>query len=297
VTGTVRVVVLGYVNVDHVAGLTRELEPGVTAQVARWHTGPAGRLGGCASYIATGLAAARLNAAVVGAVGQDSNAEVVASGLERAGVGVSGLARGELPRTGAAWLAHAPAGASYCIYDPGGPLPESLTRPQRQLCARADWLVAAVGPPAPCAEAVTVLPRDAGLCWAVKADPVSFPASVARTLARRAQIIVYSAHEAGFLGEVLGTGWREEAARPDALVVETRGADGASFWQAGGHGRLRPDATVDVTDSTGAGDRFCAGLLAARISGAGAAAAVRSGMAAAAALLRERAGCFEEGCG
>lgn len=285
-----RVAVLGYVNIDHVAALNRELEPGITAQVARWHTRPAGRLGGCASYIATGLAAAGLDVSVVSAVGSDAGAAAVADMLTQAGVNVSGVQRGGLPRTGAAWLAYSPSGRSYCVYDAGGPLPDTLSRIQQQLCSTADCLVTSVGPPSPCAAALELLRPRRSLCWPVKADPVSFPPPLAHALAQRADTIVYSAGEAGFLDDVLGSRWRDRLARPGVLVVETRAADGARFWDGGQKGEMRPTAEIAVADSTGAGDRFCAGLLAARMTGATAEKAIEAGMAAAVDLLSERAG-------
>ncbi|HZT53428.1 MAG TPA: carbohydrate kinase family protein [Gaiellaceae bacterium] len=286
---SVRIVVLGYLNVDHVLGLNRELEPGVTALVERRHTPSGGRLGGCASYIATGLAASGAAVAVVSSVGRDAEAAVVESSLAAAGVETSGVEQREAQRTGVTYLPYAPTHASYCIYDPGGPLPERLTEAQRELCRRAGWLVAAVGAPAPCAEALAVAPAQASVFWAVKGDPASFPAPLARALAERAAVIVYSAAERPFLEQQLGADWRRDLARPDALVVETHGHEGARYWDGGREGRIRPEAAIAAWDTIGAGDRFCAGLLAARIGGADAEAAVRAGAETAAALLRERA--------
>jgi sugar/nucleoside kinase (ribokinase family) len=284
-----RIVVLGYVAVDHVLGLNQEVEPGVTALVERRHTPAGGRLGGCASYIATGLAATGAAVAVVSSVGRDPEGAVVESSLAAAGVETSGLERREAQRTGVTYLPYVPAQASYCIYDPGGALPERLTEAQRELCRRADWLVAAVGAPAPSAEALSIARAEASLFWAVKGDPASFPAPLARALAERAAVIAYSAAERPFLEQQLGRGWRRELARRDALIVETHGHEGARFWDAGREGEMRPEAPIAASDTIGAGDRFCAGLLAARIAGADGEAAVRAGAETAAALLRERA--------
>src|SRR5204863_318367 len=87
-----------------------------------------------------------------------------------------------------------------------GPLDEALglNKAQRRICARADWLVAAVGAPAPCLEALVALPASSSVFWSVKGDPSSFPAALAHALAARASVIVHSSDEAGFLAEQLG---------------------------------------------------------------------------------------------
>jgi ribokinase len=284
-----RVVVLGYVNLEHVVALNRDVEPNVTALVCRRHTPEGGRLGGCASYIATGLAERGLTVEVVSFLGVDEGADIVERALLSAGVGVEGLERGPQPRTGSAWLPYAPSGKSYCIYDPGGALPLTLTERQQAVCRQAAWLVAAVGPPGPCAEAVALLPRTASLCWPVKADPASFPPPLARDLADRADVVVFSDVEADFLAQTLGGGWRERLARPGAFVVETRGSHGLRYWADGAEHAVEPDAPLEVFDTIGAGDRFCAGLLSAHIgAGEPAAVAVAAGIESAAALLADR---------
>jgi ribokinase len=283
------VVVLGYVNLEHVVGLNRDVEAGVTSLVTARHTPAGGRLGGCASYIATGLAEQGVEVAVASFVGEDESADVVERLLASAGVGVDGLERGPQLRTGIAWLPYAPSAKSYCIFDPGGELPGRLSPGQERLCREASWLVAAVGAPGPCEDALAALPPSASLCWAVKADPTSFPPALARRLAARAEIVLFSeGEEADFLTKSLGSGWRE---RTDALVVETRGTRGVRYWVDGAEESVTLQASLDVLDTIGAGDRFCVGLLAATIgANASAADAIAAGIESAAALLRTRLG-------
>lgn len=283
-----RIAVLGYVNVDHVVGLSHDIAPGQTALVRRRHTPPEGRLGGCASYVATGLAGAGREVSVVSFMGDDAAAGVVEDAFAAAGVDPSGIER-ILDSTGVSWLPYAPSGASYCVYDPGGELPAELTGEQRRICGTADWLVATVGAPAPCLEALDALPSSSSVFWSVKADPDSFPVPLSHKLATRASVIVHSSDEADFIAEQLGAGWRDEVARPEALVVETHGASGARFWADGGEEWIRLDEPLRVFDTIGAGDRFCAGLLMALIDGSGPADAVRAGALSAEALLRDRA--------
>jgi ribokinase len=282
-----RIAVLGYVNLDHVVGLSQEITPGRTSLVRRHHTPPEGRLGGCASYIATGLAAGEAVVAVVSFTGDDAAAAVVEGAFAAVGVSTAGLER-SLDSTGVSWLPYAPSGVSYCVYNPGGELPVELTDTQRRICACADWLVAAVGAPAPCLEALVALPASSSVFWSVKGDPSSFPAALAHALAARASVIVHSSDEAGFLAEQLGPDWRDEIVGADTLVVETHGAGGARFWARGEEHWVRLDEPLRVFDTIGAGDRFCAGVLAALLDGAEPEAAVRSGAAAAQVLLRDR---------
>jgi len=64
-------------------------------------------------------------------------------------------------------------------------------------------------------------------------------------------------------------------------VAVTAGASGATWIDREGRVSV-PAGTVEVVDSTGAGDAFDAGLLAARLAGAGRADSLRAGVAAAA---------------
>ena len=68
-------------------------------------------------------------------------------------------------------------------------------------------------------------------------------------------------------------GWRREA-KPGAVLVVKRGAQGASAW-VGGEAVHVPAPVVEVVDTTGAGDAFNAGYLSARLGGASIEAALR----------------------
>ena len=66
-------------------------------------------------------------------------------------------------------------------------------------------------------------------------------------------------------------------AKPGAVVVMKRGAQGASAW-AGGEAFHVPAPVVDVVDTTGAGDAFNAGYLSARLAGMSVEAALEDGV-------------------
>ncbi len=57
-----------------------------------------------------------------------------------------------------------------------------------------------------------------------------------------------------------------DRAKPGAVVVMKRGAQGASAW-VGGQTFHVAAPVVDVVDTTGAGDAFNAGYLSARLAG------------------------------
>jgi ribokinase len=277
--------VIGYLGLDHSVQLRQPLQLGRTTLVARRNTPPTGRLGGCAAHISLGLAAVGVSVSVIGWLGPDVDGDRIAGELEQAGVETTGLAR-TLSRTPCSWLVYAPDGTCTCIYDPGGPLSERLSTPQRQrLTSRR--VVVSVGPPGPVQEALDLIPPDAQLAWSVKADPESVPSDLARRLAARASAIVWSRDEAPFLDEALGPGWVETISGRGTLCVETRGADGVEWRQGAGRGWLR-GTVLAVTDPTGAGDRFTAGLMAGIWQGLGPEPALRAGMEAATTFLRGR---------
>lgn len=281
------VATIGHINLDHVVAVSRPVRPDVTSLIERRYSDARGRLGGCAANIAVGLAAAGLVAEVVSFVGDDPDGQLVVDTLSALGVGTTGIERDASRRTGTTWLPAVPGGESYCIYDPGGPPPAGLTDSQRHRILACDWLVAAVGPPNPCSEALDLLSEDGRLTWAVKADPESVTPELARRLLARADVIVFNASELGFLNERLGERWRN-GAQPDALLIETQGAAGVRGWVGDRTFSVSPAERVKVADSVGAGDAFAAGLIAGLIAGEDAEAAARRGVRAAAALLAGR---------
>ncbi|MFM9438133.1 ribokinase [Janthinobacterium sp. CG_23.3] len=76
-------------------------------------------------------------------------------------------------------------------------------------------------------------------------------------------------------------------------VLVTQGAQGA-FGTLNGYGVRLPAAALAVCDPTGAGDAFCAGLLAALIRGAAPEPALRLAGAAAGHILQQRGGVLDD---
>jgi sugar/nucleoside kinase (ribokinase family) len=78
--------------------------------------------------------------------------------------------------------------------------------------------------------------------------------------------------------------WLSERAKPEAAIIIKRGASGASAWQGG----LMTEVSapkVKVVDTTGAGDAFNAGYLAACLRGAEIARALQEGIEIASAAI------------
>jgi sugar/nucleoside kinase (ribokinase family) len=281
------VAAIGHINLDHVVAINRPIRPDVTSLIERRYSAPEGRLGGCALNIAVGLTGAGVAAEVVSVVGDDEHGHLILDRLHELGVGTRGIERDPARRTGTTWLPSMPGGESYCIYDSGGPPAAGLTELQRERIGACDWLVAAVGPPEPCRQALELLSAGARLVWAVKADPGSVTPELARRLLECADVIVLNAAEDAFLVQRLGEGWRRSAA-PGALIVETQGSAGVRGWEGGQPFALSPTEELEVADAVGAGDAFVAGLVAGLIAGADGETAARCGVQAAARLLADR---------
>jgi sugar/nucleoside kinase (ribokinase family) len=117
----------------------------------------------------------------------------------------------------------------------------------------------------------------------VKADPRAVPPDLAAALAARADIVVSSRREAGFVRDAFaGVGTR----RSPPVRIETRGGEGVAILGEGSETLVSVE-TFEADDTTGAGDTFLGGFLAAWRAGE-VERAVESGVAAAAALLLRR---------
>ena len=118
----------------------------------------------------------------------------------------------------------------------------------------------------------------------VKADRRAVPDDLAAALAARADAVVFSRGEATFVARAFA------AARPGArprLSVETRGSLGVAI-DCDGVVEIVPADPIEAADSTGAGDTFLGGFLAALVGGAQPRDAAQAGAAAARALLTTR---------
>jgi ribokinase len=292
VTAAAAVVVVGDVNSDVVAVLSGQPAPG-SDRAARIRTGG----GGAGANVAVHLARRGADVLLAGCVGDDAAGAGLVSELEAEGV-----------RTALRTVPGAATGTIVSLVEPGGER-SMLADRGANLVLRADD----VPPPAPGGHlhlsGYTLLddgPRPAGLAalaaaraagCTVSVDPASTgplaAAGVDRWLADvdGATLLLPNADEARLL-----TGRADTADAAGALaerfplVAVSLGAEGA-LWAAGGLLLHRPALPARVVDTTGAGDAFTAGLLAAWLAAPGGdpASALDAGVALAADVV-SRAG-------
>ena len=281
-----RPLVLGDVMVDVVARLSGPLAPGSDSHaVIRFHGG------GSAANTAAWLAHAGTEPLLVGRVGDDERGQTVRDELRAAGVEVALTVDPELP-TGTCIVLVGPDGERTMAPDAGAndglaetDLPDELLASAAHLHVAGYALLRFGSRHAARAAISRALERG----MSVSVDPSSAALLSPEFLdhAHGAGLLLPNAEEAQMLS---GERDPESAARALAArfseVVVTLGADGA-LWTDGRRSVHCDAVPVEaVVDSTGAGDAFAAGLLAARLDGA----APEEALAAGARLAAEAVG-------
>ncbi|HVD55370.1 MAG TPA: carbohydrate kinase family protein [Thermoleophilaceae bacterium] len=263
-----RVVVLGDVMVDVVARLGSPIARGSDAPAQISLGG-----GGSAANVAAWLAAAGVSPTLVGRVGDDQRGREARAALIAAGVDAQLTTDPRLP-TGTCIVIVEPEGERTMLPDAGANDALAAADLDGDLLAAAGHLhvagyVLLREGSRPAALSAVALARDHGM--AVSVDPSSAallsPAFLGR--ASGADLLLPNAEEARAL---TGEDDPELAARRlsevFAEVVVKLGEAGAR-WTDGRSVRRSPAEPVQgVTDTTGAGDAFDAGLIAARVHGA-----------------------------
>jgi sugar/nucleoside kinase (ribokinase family) len=271
-----RVVVSGYTSVDTRLVTSALPRPGETA-LLEGQVLPPPRWGGCAPNIALWLERLGVHAALVAWLGDDDEGRLYRSLLEEAGVDLSALEVGAGP-SARAWLVYDEAGEAICLFHPAGSGAQGAET-AAPLAEQAEWLAVTVGP-ARLTSSLLEIFADTALAWNVKADRQAFPPELVARLAV-ASVVSFNRSETVFLGDALALG---RPAEPDdllergaGLVALTRGREGALLAWSDERVELAQEA-MPVSDATGAGDAFFAGLLAGLAEGAAPAEAGRLGM-------------------
>lgn len=277
------IVVTGYASLDYAVRLDSPPQPDRTATIlSRAVEWP--RIGGSPAYVAAALVAGGArDAAPVSWVGDDAEGARYREGLDALCVRSDGI--GVQPgRSPICILAYQPDGRCHCLYDPGLTALSDLDDRQRALLAQSEAICVTVGPPKATWETLRLARPKATLVWAVKADPRAMPPDLAAALAARADIVVFSRGEAEFAAEAIAAGGGPARRR---ISIETRGPDGVAFVKNGATTVFSVDP-VETEDSTGAGDTFIGGFLAAWVKTPDPEGAVKAGIRAAGALLTSR---------
>lgn len=260
-TGTV--VVVGSLNVDLFAHVRSHPVPGETVLGTGGERAPGGK--GANQALAARLQGARVR--MVGAVGQDPDAEIALGMLHRAGVDDSEVLHLAEPPTGLAIITVSDEGENTIVVISGA----NAGVPQEHALSvlddlSGDDIVLVQGElPAELTGNVIRAANDRGLRVAVNLAPfIQLPHDVIH----RADPLVVNEVEAAAVAHQLGLDVDSDSATASGLlstgipsVVLTLGSRGAIVGDSSGVTAL-PAVAVDAVDTTGAGDAFTGALLA-----------------------------------
>lgn len=256
------VVVVGDLMVDVVARMSGPLAHGsdTPSEVSS-------RPGGAGANVAAWLAVCGVQVMLVARAGDDDGGHSAVAKLHRHGVDVSSVALDPDRATGTCVVLVAPGGERTMLPDAGANAALSVEDlPDFEAGAHlhlAGYTLLRDGPPREAALEALRRARGAGLT--ISLDPSSaaplraFGPERFLDLAGPVDVLLPNRDEAAVLGPLTSRA-RE--------VVVTLGPDGAA-WTDGAHKVASPAAAIGpVVDSTGAGDAFTAGFLAAWLDGA-----------------------------
>lgn len=268
---------LGSINIDKVYRLPRHPAPGETLAALSYATGLGGK--GANQSVAAAKAGARV--VHLGAVGEDGGWTL--ERLALAGVDVARVHTGS-EATGHAVIFVAEDGENIIVIHPGAnrQIPAHAVTEGLEESRPGDLLL--IQNETSAQEAAAREGRTRGLRVAYSAAP--FEVDAVRAVLPYLSLLLLNELEAEQLEEALGQGIATLGI-PD--IVVTRGARGARWITEGEEELTVPAHSVDVVDTTGAGDCFAGYLVAALDEGAGPEAAMRLA-AAASALQVGRAG-------
>jgi len=262
------IVVLGSINLDLSASVSRLPTPGETVTGATLERFPGGKGANQA------LAARRLGADVslIGCVGDDSAADEALALLRTGGVDLSRCVTHQTAATGIALIAVAENGENQIVVAPGANaelVADAFELPE------ADALICQLEIPRH--TIADVAARFDGFL-AVNLAPAR---DVDPELIECADLIVVNETEAAFYGE-------ERLGQCRGYVATTHGAGGAELWRGGERIAESMVPAVNAVDTVGAGDTFTAALTLGLIETDDAGAALRFACAAGAAATLKR---------
>lgn len=262
------VTVVGSVNLDLVARCSQLPRPGETITAESFTRFPGGK--GANQALAAKRAGSDVS--LIGAVGEDSDAEEALALLVEAGVDLSGVRRVDAP-TGLALITVGESGENQIVVVPGA---NHLLATDMIDIGATDAVLCQLE--IPMDAVVAAAERTQGLFCVNAAPATALPAEVLE----RADVLIVNETERDLLSDQL--------ADTGALVVVTLGAAGAKAFRGGRVVAEVQPPPVDPVDTVGAGDAFCGALVTALAGGTTVAAALRYGcIAGALATTRQGA--------
>lgn len=253
------IVVIGSVNIDIVASVSRLPEPGETVTGAELNRYPGGKGANQA------LAARRLGADVrlVARVGDDAAADEALNLLRDGGVDLTDCQSIEGVATGTALIAVAPSGENHIVVAPGA---NRMLTPDDVQAIDADALICQLEVPVP---VIVEAAESFGGFFCVNLAPA---AEIDVRVLQRADLVVVNETESDWYGGSLKA--------CSGMVATTRGAGIATLEHDGQVIAEAKPPFVRAVDTTGAGDTFTAALTQALVEGQAPAEALRFACAA-----------------
>ena len=269
--------VTGYAGVDYVVGLVGQIAGDHTTLIDYRDPDDWPRVGGCPAYVAMAVAQHGHRAYPVSWTGSDDHGDFYLAGLTAVGVDTKAVSRLDR-KSPMSILGYQADGTCACLFDPGFGGEEVLTDTQRALISAASHVCVTVGPPQVTADILSARNEKARLYWICKNDLHCFTPPIRERLSAEADVIFLSSSERGLVGNT----------RDTAVIVETLGSEGVRVAAADSAGQL-PVERIAVRDTTGAGDTFAGGFIAAEMAGtASPLDAARAGIASVSAMLTKR---------
>lgn len=265
--------VTGYGSLDYAVTLAGFAEGNRTTLVSARDASAWPRIGGCPAYVARAVAARIGAAGIVSWMGDNEEGRLYCNGLASEGIDLSGIAMIEAARSPTALMVYQADGSCACLYDPALDGREHLTVEQLDRIAAASHLCISVGPGHLTARILDARAADSRLYWLTKNDTAAFTPEIRSRLSAEADVIFCNSAERALI----------DKAGERTIIIETRGRDGVAV-RAPGTDAIVPVEAVAASDTTGAGDTFAGGYIAAEMDGVSDPEAA-CGQAVAAALL------------
>jgi len=255
-----QILAAGHLNWDVTLRVATLPDPDGEARITEQHR--AG--GGSAANVASALAGFDLQAGLIGSVGSDPHGEMAIRELEAQGVDVSGVLTVEAGDTTVKYLVVDAAGEVMVLANDGVNEAIGPADVEPSMLAGAEHVHLTSQQPETAGKLID-LAHESGLT--VSFDP-------GRRVEERAFEPLLDAVDVLLLNERETTavfdGASDEAlsaaAGPDRTIVVKRGSDGASVYTES-ETVHHPGFEVEAVDTTGAGDAFAAGFLAATVGG------------------------------